>query len=229
MISDNIREVKTRIKDAARRVNRDPDSITLVSVTKEASINDILEAINAGITDVGENRVQDALIKYNKLKSKDITWHMIGHLQTNKAKDAFRIFKFIHSVDSLKLALELNKEAARQQKLARILIQVNTSGEASKFGVSPLEIMEMIEDLTGLSNIVLTGLMTMAPYSENAQESRPHYRRLKEIFDEVNKKIPGLNLKYLSMGMTQDFEVAIEEGANIVRVGRAIFKPDERS
>jgi len=223
MISENLKAVTKRIEDACKRVKRDPKEITFVCVTKEASLNDIIEAIHSGATDIGESRVKDALIKYNSLSKAKITWHMIGHLQRNKVKDAIKFFDLIHSVDSLKLAKEINKEAVKQKELVDILIEVNTSGERSKFGVKPDKTLGLIEEITALSNIRLLGLMTMAPMVDNADKARPCYRMLKKIFDEINKAIPAVKLEYLSMGMTQDFEVAIEEGANIVRIGRAVF------
>jgi len=226
MVSDNFREINRRINDACSRSGREPDEITLVCVTKEASLSNILEAIKDGITNIGENRVQDALIKYNSLKESNISWHMIGHLQRNKVKDALKIFGLIHSVDSLKLAIEINKEAVKQGKVVDVLAQVNTSGEASKFGIRPGEVLKLVEEITALSNVKLLGLMAMAPMAERSEESRPYYKKLKKIFDEINTKIPALKMKYLSMGMSQDFEIAIEEGANIIRVGRAIFKGD---
>jgi len=223
MVSDNLREINRRINDACRRSGRGPGKIKLVCVTKEASLNNILEAIKGGIRDIGENRVQDAVIKYNRLKESNISWHMIGHLQRNKVKDALKIFGLIHSVDSLKLAIEINKEAVKQGKVVDVLAQVNTSGEASKFGIRPGEVLKLVEEITALSNVKLLGLMAMAPMAERSEESRPYYKKLKKIFDEINTKIPALKMKYLSMGMSQDFEIAIEEGANIVRIGRAIF------
>jgi len=226
MVSDNFREINRRINDACSRSGREPDEITLVCVTKEASLSNILEAIKDGITNIGENRVQDALIKYNSLKESNISWHMIGHLQRNKVKDALKIFGLIHSVDSLRLAIEINKEAIKQGKVVDVLAQVNTSGEASKFGIRPGEILKLVGEIAALSNVKLLGLMAMAPMAERSEESRPYYKKLKKIFDEINTKIPALKMKYLSMGMSQDFEIAIEEGANIIRVGRAIFKGD---
>lgn len=223
MISENLKAVTKRIEDACKRAKRDPKEITFVCVTKEASLNDIIEAINSGATDIGESRVKDALIKYNSLNKENITWHMIGHLQRNKVKDAIKLFDLIHSVDSLKLAKEINKEAVKQKKLVDILIEVNTSGERSKFGVAPDKTHVLIEEITALSNIRSLGLMTMAPMVDKADKARPCYRMLKKIFDEINKIMPAVKLEYLSMGMTQDFEVAIEEGANIVRIGRAVF------
>jgi len=223
MISENIKKVTQRIGEACKRTGRDPKEVTLVCVTKEASLNDIIEAIRAGMPELGENRVKEALLKYNSLKKEKITWHMIGHLQRNKVRDALKMFDLIHSVDSLKLAREINAEAIKQKKLADILIEVNVSGERAKFGVRPAKTLEMVEEITALSNIRLLGLMTMAPMVDKPAEARPFYRDLKKIFNEINDKIPAVKLEYLSMGMTQDFEVAIEEGANIVRIGRAIF------
>lgn len=227
MISDNIKKVTKRIENACKKVGRDPKGVTLVCVTKEASLNDIIEAIKAGASDIGENRVKDALIKYNKLKDEKITWHMIGHLQRNKVRDAVRFFDLIHSVDTLRLAKEINKEGIKQKQLVDILIEVNTSGEKSKFGARPDKTLEMVEEITALSNVRLLGLMTMAPMVEKPDKARPFYSRLRKIFEEINTKIPALKLEYLSMGMTQDFEVAIEEGANIVRIGRAIFEKEK--
>ena len=228
MVSDNLREINRRINDACRRSGREPDEITLVCVTKEVSLNNILEAIKDGISNIGENRVQDALIKYNSLKKSNISWHMIGHLQRNKVKDALKIFGLIHSVDSLRLAIEINKEAIKQKKFVDVLAQVNVSGEDSKFGVRPGEVLKLVGEITALSNVKLSGLMTMAPLMNKGKEGeiRGCYKKLKKIFDEINVKIPALKMEYLSMGMSQDFEIAIEEGANIVRVGRAIFKGD---
>jgi len=223
MISENLKAVTKRIEDACKRAKRNPKEITFVCVTKEASLNDIIEAINSGATDIGESRVKDALIKYNSLNKENITWHMIGHLQRNKVKDAIKLFDLIHSVDSLKLAREINKEAIKQKKLVDILIEVNTSGERSKFGVAPDKTLGLIEEITALSNIRSLGLMTMAPMVDKADKARPYYHALKKLFDEINRAIPAVKLEYLSMGMTQDFEVAIEEGANIVRIGRAVF------
>lgn len=223
MISEKIKKVVQRIEEACKRAGRDPEEVTLVCVTKEASIENILEAIRAGVTELGENRVKEALLKDDSLKEGKITWHMIGHLQRNKVADALKIFDLIHSVDSLRLAREINKEAIKQKKFADILIEVNISGEKTKFGIRPAEALKMVGEVAALSNIRLLGLMTMAPVVDNPDEARPFYRDLKKIFDEINDKIPAVNLEYLSMGMTQDFEVAVEEGANIVRVGRAIF------
>jgi len=223
MSTENLKKVTRRIQEACKRSKRDPKEVTLVCVTKEASLNDIIDAINNGITDIGENKIQNALLKYNKLKDKKLTWHMIGHLQRNKVKDAIKMFDLIHSVDSFRLAQTINKEAVKQKSLIDILIEVNTSGEKSKFGVKPGKVLALVEEITSLSNIRLLGFMTMAPMVNDPEKTRPFYKQLKSIFDDINAKIPALKLEYLSMGMSQDFEVAIEEGANIVRIGTAIF------
>jgi pyridoxal phosphate enzyme (YggS family) len=223
-LAENVRSVTARIEDACARANRNIDDITLVCVTKEASAGEMEEALRAGITDIGESRVQDARTKYNTLPGNKGTWHLIGHLQRNKARDAVKIFDFIHSVDSLKLAQAIHKEALKQRKLIDILLEVNVSGEKSKFGIRPEQIISLVEDITALSHIRLLGLMTMAPLVDDPEKTRPYFKRLKRLFDDVNKKIPAFRLEQLSMGMTQDFEVAIEEGATMVRIGRAIFK-----
>jgi hypothetical protein len=224
MITENIQTITKKIKEACKKSGRKPEDITLVCVTKEASLKDIIEAINNGIDNIGESRIQDAVIKYNSLKKETVTWHMIGHLQRNKVKDAVKIFDLIHSVDSLKLAQAINKEAIKQKKLVDVLIEVNTSGEKTKFGVAPKKTEELAEEITNLSNLRLLGLMTMAPMVEDPEKSRPYYKKLKEIYDEVSDKVAVAKMEYLSMGMTQDYEVAIEEGANMVRIGRAIFR-----
>ncbi|PIU41599.1 MAG: YggS family pyridoxal phosphate-dependent enzyme [Candidatus Omnitrophica bacterium CG07_land_8_20_14_0_80_42_15] len=224
MISENIRRIQERINSACRRKGRDPKEVTLVCVTKEASLNDIIDAIGFGMREVGENRVQDALVKYKALQGKGLKWHMIGHLQTNKVKDALKIFDLIHSVDSVKLAKAIQSEAIKQNKLVDALLEVNTSGESNKFGIEPEKFFGVLEDILKLSNVRVLGLMTMAPLVSNQEGARPFFKKLKNMLNEANNKFDGLKLKCLSMGMTQDFEVAVEEGANIVRVGRAIFE-----
>jgi len=174
------------------------------------------EALEAGVTIFGENRVQDALAKH-KVISDRASWHLIGHLQTNKAKDAVRIFDLIHSVDSLRLAQEIDKQAGKIGKVQDILIQVNTSGEASKFGIGPEEAAGLIRDAGLLKNISIKGLMTIAPEVEDPETVRPYFTALRELRDFIDRSWQ------LSMGMSNDFEVAVEEGATLVRVGRAVF------
>ncbi len=230
MINDNIAQIMQRINSACVRVNRDPREITIVAVTKGRSAEEIKEALDSGLTDIGENRVQEALLKYSALTPgtrhpAPIQWHLVGHLQTNKAKEAVKIFSLIHSLDSRHLAEEMNKQAAKINKLQDVLIEVNVSGEASKFGIKPEETMDFIKGISGLKGINIKGLMTIAPIAGNPENSRPYFRRLRELKDKINSlAISNFQLSTLSMGMSDDFEAAIEEGATMVRIGRALFK-----
>lgn len=224
MISENLRAVRGRIKEAAERAGRRADEIILVCVTKTAGVPQIEEALAAGAADIGESRVQDAEIKFKAIGAR-AKWHLIGHLQTNKVKDAARIFDLVHSVDSLRLAEEISKRAAVDGKTQEILIEVKTSEEAAKYGAAPEEVLGLVEKASALPHIKIMGLMTMAPVVPDAEEARPYFKRLREFFKAISaKKIDNVSMRYLSMGMTKDFEVAIEEGANIVRIGRAIFE-----
>jgi pyridoxal phosphate enzyme (YggS family) len=194
-----------------------------VTVTKTVDLAKIQEALDAGITHVGENRLQEAEPKITALKDRsDITWHMIGHLQTNKAKRVVELFQIIHSVDSLRLAKEINKRALQYEKVIDVLFEVNVSGESSKYGLSVEELIPVVQEATLFEGISVKGLMTMAPFLADSEETRPYFRKLREAFILLKEKGIG-QMKYLSMGMTNDFEVAIEEGANIVRIGTAIF------
>jgi len=220
-IAENIANVKKRIEVAARRAGRDPASIRLVAATKGVTAEQIREAVNAGITEIGENRVQEAQKKFDILKDLSIRWHMIGHLQTNKVKAALEIFPVIQSVDSVKLAAEISKKAQSQ---IEVFIEVNTSGEESKFGIAPGMVVELARAISGLNELKLTGLMTIGPLTANEESVRKSFRSLAELFKQIKGlNLPHSELKYLSMGMSQDFEAAIEEGSNLVRVGRAIF------
>jgi pyridoxal phosphate enzyme (YggS family) len=223
MVKENILRLKERLASVCQRVNLDPNCITTVAVSKERSIAQIKEAIKSGITDIGENRIQEAVIKYNQLPS--LTWHMVGHLQTNKVKDAVRIFDLIHSLDSLRLAEEINRQAGRLKKIQDVLVQINTSGEQSKFGLPFEETVGAIKEISKLNNINVIGLMTIAPLVNNPEKIRPYFRLLRELKDKVNTlSLVSCPLRLLSMGMTDDFEVAIEEGSNMIRIGRAIFE-----
>ncbi|MCX5695542.1 MAG: YggS family pyridoxal phosphate-dependent enzyme [Candidatus Omnitrophica bacterium] len=216
MIRDNVLEVRRGIESACFKAKRDPDTVKLVAVSKNRSIEEIKEASLAGITAFGENRVQEALSKYEaKLP---IQWHMVGHLQTNKVKEAVKIFDLIQSVDSLRLAQEIDKQAAGINKIQEILLEVKTSAEKTKFGLPPDELPGFLKAARELKNISVQGLMTIAPLVDDPQEARPYFRILKELKNRVDPEF------ILSMGMTGDFQVAIEEGADIVRVGRAIFE-----
>ncbi|MDP3786294.1 MAG: YggS family pyridoxal phosphate-dependent enzyme [Candidatus Omnitrophota bacterium] len=224
MIPENSIIVRSRIKEAAGRAGRRADDIILVCVTKTVGVPQIEEALAAGAADIGESRVQDAEIKFKAIGAR-AKWHLIGHLQTNKVKDAVRIFDLIHSVDSLKLAEEISKRAGVFDKTQEILVEVKTSEEATKYGAATEEVLDLVEKAAALPHIKIMGLMTMAPVVSDAEEARPYFKRLREISEAIAaKKIDNVNMRYLSMGMTQDFEIAIEEGANMVRVGHAIFE-----
>ncbi len=223
MISENIQAVKERIRRAAEKASRNDLDIKLICVTKTATIQQIEEALAAGVTEIGESYVQDAEVKFKSIEFR-ANWHLVGHLQTNKVKEAARIFDFIHSVDSLKLAEEISKRSAGQRDPKRILIEVKTSEEATKFGVLPEHTLPLIEKISELPNVRVTGLMTIAPFSEDPENSRPYFQRLKKLSLLILvKRIKNVSMEYLSMGMSQDFEVAIDEGANMLRIGRAIF------
>ena len=220
MVKDNIGKIRQRI----------PDSVTLVVVSKGRGIEEIKEAIEAGITDIGENKVQEALSKYSLLSTIDyrpstIKWHMVGHLQTNKVKDAVKIFDLIQSVDSFYLAQEIDKQAVKINKVQDILLEVKTSPEATKFGIDPEEVIEVAKQVCGLKNIKIKGLMTVAPAVDNPEKTRPYFRMLRELRDKINQLSAfSLQLSVLSMGMTDDYRIAIKEGATMIRLGRAIFE-----
>ena len=222
-IADNLKTVMDRIASAAKSSGRDLPSVKLVVVTKTVGVDRIREAVDAGASILGENRVQEAKEKIEKL-GPIASWHLIGHLQTNKAKYAVKLFYLIHSVDSLELAKEIDKQAAKIGKVQDVLIEVSISGEASKSGVEPENAAALIKDAAKLKNISIKGLMTIPPISDNPQDSRPYFKKLRELSESVAREnIPGVSMKELSMGMSGDFEVAIEEGATMVRVGTAIF------
>ena len=224
MIADNLKAVIRRIAESCGRVGRQTSDITLICVTKEASIGQIEEALALGVNAFGENRVQDAIVKFKTIGGK-AAWHLVGHLQTNKIKDAVSIFSLIHSIDSVRLAKEIDKEAARLNKKQDILVQVNVSGEASKFGIASGETEEFIKNVSLYPNINIKGLMTIAPEADDPEKVRPFFRKLRELRDAINAERNTQNaIRILSMGMSDDFEVAIEEGSNMVRIGRAIFK-----
>jgi hypothetical protein len=222
-VSENLKIVMNRIASAAKRAGREPSSVRLVVVTKTVGHDRIREAVAAGATVLGENRVQEAKEKIEAL-GKKASWHLIGRLQTNKAKYAVRLFGLIHSVDNLELAAEIDRQAAKAGKVQDILIEVNIAGEASKAGMAVTGAPALVAGVAKLRNLSVKGLMTMPPYSENAEDSRPYFKKLRELADAIAKEnIPNVSMSELSMGMSGDFEVAIEEGATLVRVGTAIF------
>ena len=223
MIKENIESVRKRIAAAARRAGR-VDAVTLVAVTKNHPVEDMKEAA-AEISDVGENRVQEALEKQAAFPDNELKWHLIGHLQTNKAKQAVRHFDLIHSVDSIRLLDVVDKEAQRIGKVQDILLEVNIAREESKTGMSVEDFPAICGHAAALKHVCVRGLMCMAPDFENVEDTRPIFRIAKALYDDMKMKFPDGQVRYLSMGMTHDFEIAVEEGANVVRVGTAIFGP----
>jgi hypothetical protein len=222
-VSENFKIVMDRIVSAAKRAGRDPSSVRLVVVTKTIDRDRIREAVASGAAILGENRVQEAKEKIEAL-GKVAGWHLIGHLQTNKAKYAVKLFDLIHSVDNLELAAEIDRQAAKIGKRQDILIEVNIAGEASKAGMAVKGAPALVREAARLKNISIRGLMTMPPYSETPEDSRPYFTVLRELAETIAKEgIPNGSMQELSMGMSGDFEVAIEEGATLVRVGTAIF------
>jgi pyridoxal phosphate enzyme (YggS family) len=223
IIKNNLEIINEKIKKAALKVNRNPQEIKLVAVTKTATIEQIKEAISAGVKIIGENKVQEAKEKYQILTA-DIKWHLVGHLQTNKVKYAIEIFDFIHSVDSIKLAKEIDRRSLQFGMITNALVEVNVSGEETKYGIKPEEVEPFLKEISEFSRIKVRGLMTIAPIVEDKEKVRPYFRKLRELSEEIkSKKIKNVKMDYLSMGMSEDFEVAIEEGANMVRIGRGIF------
>lgn len=225
MIKENVLRIKERISRVSTQLNKDPKEIVIIAVSKGRDIHQIREAVLSGITDIGENRAQEAVAKYGVLSTEyRVRWHMVGHLQTNKVKEAVKIFDLIQSVDSLHLAATIDKEAARINKIQDVLIEVKTSPEATKFGLRPEELSKAIREINQLKNITIKGLMTIAPIVDNPEKTRPYFKMLRELRDQLSgQSVLSTPYSVLSMGMTDDFEVAIEEGSNMVRLGRAIF------
>lgn len=227
LVADNVAKLRERIAASAARAGVAPESIQLVAVTKRMPVEAIREAIEAGITAIGENRMQEALAKFPEI-GRDVQWHLVGHLQSNKAGPAAELFDLIHSVDSPRIAHALSRSASQCGRDLDILIQVNTSGEETKFGVSPQETVPLLEKIQGLPGIHVKGLMTIGPFRPNPEEARPSFHSLRRLSEKIRSlNIDGVEMTRLSMGMSGDFEVAIEEGANLVRIGTAVFGPRE--
>lgn len=222
-IGRNIDTVRQRIATAARKSGRSADDITLVAVTKTVGPEKIMEAVSYGLTEFGENRVQELTQKYDILANM-CNWHLIGHLQTNKVKYIIDKVKLIHSLDSFRLADEIQKQAFKAGRVVDVLVQINISGEESKFGIAPQHVEEFLREIACKPNIKVKGLMTIAPLVENPEEVRCYFKEMKKIFIDIKRKsIDNICMDYLSMGMSNDFEVAIQEGSNMVRIGSAIF------
>jgi len=222
-LKKRLENVKDRINKAALKCNRAPEDIHLVAVSKTIPANRVKEAIEAGVTILGESYVQEARNKFNVLSTYPVSWHFIGHLQSNKAKYAVRLFDLIHSVDTIKLAYELNRQANKVNKIQDVLIQINISKEPSKSGSDIQNAANLIKNIVFFENLSVKGLMAIPPFFNNPEKTRPYFIALRNLRDQSQKAFPGVVLNELSMGMTGDFEVAIEEGATFVRIGTAIF------
>ena len=225
-IAQHIAQIKQNMEQASlirQQRNLEIRAVKLVAVTKNHAPEMIQTAIDAGINAVGENRVQEALAKQPVL-GRELEWHLIGHLQTNKARQAVPAFELIHSVDNEKLALEIDRVAAKCGKRQDILLQVNVAGEETKFGIAPDQLPSLVNFVIGLEHVRLCGLMTIAPFYENTESVRPVFREMNNLFLQLREaRLPNTSIQWLSMGMTHDFQIAIEEGANLVRIGTGIF------
>jgi hypothetical protein len=222
-LAANLETIRQRIRTACERAGRNPDSVTMLAVTKMQPPEVVQAAAKLGLILFGENKVQEAKAKM-PLCPGNLRWHMIGHLQSNKCRDAVELFKMIQSVDSLSLAQEINKRAEQAARTLPVLLEVNVAGEASKFGYRPEQLLAELKELNALPRIEIHGLMTVPPWSAEAEKARPHFRRLREIKAQCGQ-ILGAPLPDLSMGMSGDFEIAIEEGATMVRIGTELFGP----
>ena len=223
-IASNIRKVREKIVETCSKAGLHPEKITLVAATKDRPVPQIKEAMEAGIRIIGENRLQEAKRKIAFLNTEAMEWHFIGHLQTNKVKQVLELFGLIQSVDSQHLIEEISRRALMANKKTRVLIEVNAAKDPKKYGLPPEDVLEFIRRNSTLEGVSIRGLMTIAPMIE-LEKTRPYFRRMKELFELVKaKEIPGVKMEWLSMGMSDDFPVAVEEGSNMLRLGRAIFQ-----
>lgn len=225
-IAENLTRIRTQIQSACERAHRDPDDVTLVAISKGHTPASIREAFDSGLTVFGENKVQELKLKVGQCPG-SIQWEFIGHLQTNKCRDAAFCSKMIHSVDSLRVAEGLQNACEKLAKTLPVLLEVNVSGEATKYGFRPHEVLELLDELNQLDRLEIHGFMTMAPWSKEPENARPHFRRLKELQKEAEDQL-GAPLPTLSMGMSGDFEIAIEEGATRIRLGTSLFGPRQK-
>jgi len=222
-LKKNIEDVLARVKNAAINSNRDPEEVQLIAVTKTVDIDIVKRAIDYGIVHVGENKVQELTRKHEEI-GPVTKWHLIGHLQRNKVKYIIDKVDLIHSLDSYKLAEEIDKRAKEIDRVIECLLQVNVSGEETKYGVSTNSVKKLLKEVATLSNVKIVGLMTMAPHVEDREETRQYFKGLKTLSKEISELgLVNVDMKYLSMGMSNDFEIAVEEGANLIRVGSSIF------
>ncbi len=223
MIQENLKSVQEHMENACRRARREPREVTLIAVSKTKPIEMLKEAYETGCRDFGENKVQELVDKY-EVMPKDIRWHMIGHLQRNKVKYLVGKVYLIHSVDSFRLAEEISREAVKKGVDVNVLVEVNVAGEESKFGTTCEETLDLVRKIAGLPRVFVKGLMTIAPYVENSEENRQYFVNLRKLSVDIKKQnIDNVSMEVLSMGMTGDYEVAVEEGATYIRVGTGIF------
>ena len=224
-MAKRLESVLERLKSAAVRSKRSPDSIQLVAVTKNRAIAEIEEAVQAGITDLGENRVQEAEDKHRAVTTGGLRWHLIGHLQSNKVKKAVRFFGVIHSVDSISLAQRIGRLAIEADKIQHVLLQIDLAGEDAKYGLPSHKLFGLLDEVSGLPGLSVDGLMVMPPWMDQPEKVRPYFRQLRDLGSEAKLRGYFTNEPKLSMGMSHDFEVAVEEGATMVRIGTALFGP----
>ncbi|GEN32720.1 YggS family pyridoxal phosphate-dependent enzyme [Aneurinibacillus danicus] len=227
-IAENLRQVQATIAACCDRVGRNPSEVQIVAVTKYVSLETTRSALEAGIRHIGESRTQDAVPKWEALGAEAATWHFIGHLQTNKVRDMIGRFTYVHSLDRFSLAKELNKRGAQQDIVTRCMVQVNISGEETKHGLNSQDVPDFLMILRDMPHIEVSGFMTMAPYVEDPEETRWIFRKLRELRDRMKEKYPELPLEHLSMGMSNDYHIAVEEGATFIRLGSTLVG-DERN
>lgn len=224
-IAENLKDVRLRIDAACERAGRVSDEVKLIAVTKDASVAEAQEIIRLGLNEIGESRVQDAIAKKALITGNNLHWHLVGKLQSNKVNRAVENFSYIHSIDRLSIAKRLNRRAELQEQIMKCFIQVNISKEKTKNGVEVDQVFAFIEELIPLKNFQIIGLMTMAPHYSDQELTRPIFRKLRELRDEIKESgLLGDELLELSMGMSNDFEIAIEEGATYIRIGSSLFK-----
>lgn len=224
MVAENLGNINSKINFACLRTGRKPEEIGLIAVSKSVDAGRILEAYDAGQRDFGENFVQEYLKKREKITAGGIRWHFIGHLQTNKVKYLIDTVDMIHSIDSFRLAGEIERQASKRNRNIDILIEVRTTDEAAKSGVTPDGVRTLVEQISSLKHVHIKGLMTIGPFLPDPETARPCFRLLRRLGEEIEeRRIAGVHMRHLSMGMTNDFEIAIEEGATLLRIGTAIF------
>ncbi|MED0674707.1 MULTISPECIES: YggS family pyridoxal phosphate-dependent enzyme [Aneurinibacillus] len=227
-IAENLRRVQAMIEASCERVGRKPSEVQIVAVTKYVSLETTRAAISAGIHHIGESRTQDAVPKWQAIGTEAATWHFIGHLQTNKVKDMVGRFTYVHSLDRFSLAKELNKRGAQHDVVTKCMVQVNVSGEETKHGLAPQEVPDFLAAIQDMPHIEACGFMTMAPYVENPEETRWIFRELRQLRDRMRKQYAHMPLHHLSMGMSNDYHIAVEEGATFIRLGSTLVG-DERN